>query len=131
MPYTTLNFYRHEYHGSDINEATFENLLKHAERKIDSITYYRIKKQEYDKFSDFDKEQISLATCAQIEHFQENGGTTEKAFESVQSVSIGRASISKGNNNQRSGQTSSNQISSSVYEYLAPTGLLYAGIGAK
>lgn len=131
MTYTTLNYYRHEYRGSDIDETVFETLLKHAERKIDSVTYYRIKKQGYDTFSDFDKEQIGLATCAQIEYFHEHGGTTTKAFESVQSVSIGRASISKGSDGQSNSQSSSNLVSPSVYECLAPTGLLYAGIGAK
>lgn len=131
MTYATLDFYRNEYRGSEIDETTFENLLKHAERKIDAVTYYRIKKRGYDNFSDFTKEQISLATCAQIEHFHEYGGTTEKAFEPVQSVSIGRASISKGSTNQRNSTGPINIISPSVYEYLAPTGLLYAGVDAR
>ncbi|EMK2594064.1 hypothetical protein V8U20_000987 [Bacillus cereus] len=130
MTYTTITFYRHEYRGVDIDETTFDNLLKHAEREIDSETYYRIKKIGYDNFDEFIKEQISLAACAQIEHFYENGGTTEKAFETAQSVSIGRTTISKGGNRQSRNYTeSSNLLAPSVYKYLAPTGLLYAGVG--
>lgn len=44
MPYTTLEFYTNEYAGEHLEQDEFDKLLKHAERKIDSVTFYRIRK---------------------------------------------------------------------------------------
>ncbi len=44
MPYTTLEFYINEYAGEHLEQEEFSSLLKHAERKIDSLTFYRIRK---------------------------------------------------------------------------------------
>lgn len=46
MPYTTLEFYTNEYAGEHLEQDEFDKLLKHAERKIDSVTFYRIRKAE-------------------------------------------------------------------------------------
>ncbi|HEL6541609.1 TPA: hypothetical protein U0F44_002927, partial [Listeria monocytogenes] len=52
MPYTTLEFYTNEYAGEHLEQDEFDKLLKHAERKIDSVTFYRIRKSGIESFSE-------------------------------------------------------------------------------
>ncbi|EMV4774391.1 hypothetical protein AAC554_002987, partial [Listeria monocytogenes] len=66
MPYTTLEFYINEYAGEHLEQEEFSSLLKHAERKIDSLTFYRIRKNGIESFSEFIQQQIQLAICNQI-----------------------------------------------------------------
>lgn len=63
MPYTTLEFYTNEYAGEHLEQDEFDKLLKHAERKIDSVTFYRIRKSGIESFSEFIQHQIQLATA--------------------------------------------------------------------
>ncbi|MGC9338749.1 hypothetical protein [Listeria ivanovii] len=131
MSYTTLEFYTNEYAGEHLEQEEFSSLLKHAERKIDSLTFYRIRKNRFETFSEFIQHQIQLATCNQIEYFKEAGGTSELAVSKPNNVSIGRTSISDSNFASTATSLNSGLIGSDVRSYLAPTGLLYCGVGVR
>ncbi|HEM1440037.1 hypothetical protein ORY89_06490 [Listeria monocytogenes] len=131
MSYTTLEFYTNEYFGEHLEQEEFSSLLKHAERKIDSLTFYRIRKNGIETFSEFIQHQIQLATCSQIEYFKEAGGTSELAVSKPDNVSIGRTSISDSNFASTATSLNSGLIGSDVRSYLAPTGLLYNGVGVR
>ncbi|HDT8414084.1 TPA: hypothetical protein RD874_002997, partial [Listeria monocytogenes] len=123
MPYTTLEFYINEYAGERLEQEEFSSLLKHAERKIDSLTFYRIRKNGIESFSEFIQQQIQLAICNQIEYFKEAGGTSELAVSKPDNVSIGRTSISDSNFASTATSLNNGLIGSDVRSYLAPTGL--------
>lgn len=131
MPYTTLEFYNDEYAGEHLEQEEFAKLLKHAERKIDSVTFYRIRKSGIESFSEFIQQQIQLAICNQIEYFKEAGGTSELAVSKPDNVSIGRTSISDSNFASTATSLNSGLIGSDVRSYLAHTGLLYNGVGVR
>lgn len=131
MPYTTYDFYQSEYGGQELTEQEFNSLVKHAERKIDMLTYDRIIKKGFDKFSPYIQRKIQLAVCNQIEYFKEIGGTSEVAVSTPDSVSIGRTSISDSNFASTALSLNNGLVGSDVRMYLAPTGLLYAGVGVR
>ncbi|WP_446923353.1 hypothetical protein, partial [Listeria monocytogenes] len=100
-------------------------------RKIDSLTFYRIRKNGIESFSEFIQQQIQLAICNQIEYFKEAGGTSELAVSKPDNVSIGRTSISDSNFASTATSLNNGLIGSDVRSYLAPTGLLYSGVGVR
>ncbi|EKY4045610.1 hypothetical protein QI862_002856 [Listeria innocua] len=131
MPYTTLEFYTNEYAGEHLEQEEFNKLLKSAEREIDTETKYCVRQRGIEAFSEFIQHQIQLATCNQIEYYKEAGGTSELAVSKPDNVSIGRASISDSNFASTATSVNKGMLGSKVREYLAPTGLLYSGIGVR
>lgn len=124
MPYLTYE----EYQGigfSDVAEGDFSKLERKASDVLDSITrdFYQHHDLELDVALRRDK--FKSAVAAQIDYFNDMGGTSAHELNNPLSVSIGRTSISSGAKNQAK---LNNIVADDVYMYLGNTGLLYSGI---
>lgn len=114
MSYITEGYYNNTYHGQAVSD--FDRLATQAQAVIDGLTGYRIR--DLAELSPFDQSQIMLATCAQVERIDQTGGVTLQSG----SVTIGKFSQSNSATADRL------SIAPMVYQYLAPTGLLYRGV---
>jgi len=110
---------------SDVTAADFPKLEQKASDVLDSITrdFYQLNDLESDYQLRRDK--FKKAVAAQIEYFNDMGGTSAHELNNPLSVSIGRTSISSGVRNQAK---LNNIVADDVYMYLRNTGLLYRGI---
>lgn len=124
MPYLTYDEYQN-FGFSDVTADDFPKLEQKASDVLDSITrdFYQLN----DLVSDFPlrRDKFKKAVAAQIEYFNDMGGTSAHELNNPLSVSIGRTSISSGVRNQAK---LNNIVADDVYMYLRNTGLLYRGI---
>ena len=124
MPYLTYDEYQN-FGFSDVTADDFPKLEQKASDVLDSITrdFYQLNDLE----SDFPlrRDKFKKAVAAQIEYFNDMGGTSAHELNNPLSVSIGRTSISSGARNQAK---LNNIVADDVYMYLRNTGLLYRGI---
>lgn len=124
MPYLTYDEYQN-FGFSDVTADDFPKLEQKASDVLDSITrdFYQL----IDLESDFPlrRDKFKKAVAAQIEYFNDMGGTSAHELNNPLSVSIGRTSISSGARNQAK---LNNIVADDVYMYLRNTGLLYRGI---
>lgn len=124
MPYLTYDEYQN-FGFSDVTADDFPKLEQKASDVLDSITrdFYQLNDLE----SDFPlrRDKFKKAVAAQIEYFNDMGGTSAHELNNPLSVSIGRTSISSGVRNQAK---LNNIVADDVYMYLRNTGLLYRGI---
>ncbi|WP_353625728.1 hypothetical protein [Bacillus sp. JCM 19041] len=73
------------------------------------------------------KEQVMKATAAQVEFYELNGGyEIALTGDDATGVSIGKFSYGGG---QRASGGENPAFSRNLLDYLAPTGLLYSGVG--
>ncbi len=129
MPYLTYDEYA-KFGFEPIEETEFDKLLPKASDVVDSVTSHFYKFNNIDDDIPFRGEQFKKAVSAQVEYFHETGSTTSYGLNEPSSVQIGRTSMSSGSRGSQGAQAPKNDIvSSEVYMYLAPTGLLYRGIG--
>lgn len=129
MPYLTYAEYA-KLGFTELEESEFDELIKKASDVVDSVTRYFYKFNNMDEDVLFRREQFKKAVAAQIEYFHEIGATTSYGMNEPSTVQIGRTSMSSGSRGSQSAQAPKNDIvSSDVYMYLAPTGLLYRGVG--
>lgn len=134
MGYTTFEFYESKYYGDSIEESLFPKWESRASDKLNQLTYGHINE---DTLKEFD-ERIQKATCVladllyQID-FKTSHASDEKGG-NVKSMSSGGRSISFGTNETLidkvlNDKTAQNRLCyDTVCEYLAGTGLLYAGV---
>lgn len=134
MGYTTFEFYESKYYGDSIEESLFPKWESRASDKLNQLTYGRINE---DTLKEFD-ERIQKATCAladllyQID-FKTSHASDEKGG-NVKSMSSGGRSISFGTNETLVDKVLNDKAAQNrlcydtVCEYLAGTGLLYAGV---
>ena len=134
MGYTTFEFYESKYYGDSIEESLFPKWNDRASEKLDQLTYGHINE---DTLKEFD-ERIQKATCAladllyQID-FKTSHASDEKSG-NVKSMSSGGRSISFGTNETLIDKVLNDKAAQNrlcydtVCEYLAGTGLLYAGV---
>lgn len=124
MPYLSYEEYQN-FGFSDVTADDFSKLEQKASDVLDSITrdFYQLNDLE----SDFPlrRDKFKKAVAAQIEYFNDMGGTSAHELNNPLSVSIGRTSISSGARNQAK---LNNIVADDVYMYLRNTGLLYRGI---
>ena len=124
MPYLTYEEYQ-TIGFSEVTEADFPKYERKASDVLDTITrdFY----QHHDLESDVPlrKDKFKAAVAAQIDYFNDMGGTSSHELNNPLSVSIGRTSISSGAKNQA---RLNNIVADDVYMYLRNTGLLYSGI---
>lgn len=125
MPYLTFGEYQN-IGFSEVSETDFPKLVRKASDVLDSITrdFYQLHDLETDVPIRRDK--FKSAVAAQIDYFNDMGGTSAHELNSPLSVSIGRTQVSNGADNQK--QTN-NIVADDVYMYLKNTGLLYRGLG--
>lgn len=121
--YVTKDYYTDEYAGIEINADKLNNFIKRAERDIDRLARFRI--VEFDSMPEWKQKAIKNAVCAQVEFIAENGETASSISSSGGSFSIGSYSESSGNSNEIA---KTQLYADSVYDYLFPTGLMYAGV---
>jgi len=128
MPYIDADYYKNEFEGVEIDETEIDRYIKRASDVIDQVTGYKIK--DFDNLPEFIQEQVKKATASQVEFFALQGGPeVATSNDDVQSATIGSFSYTKGQSGGSSGGGQANKVSSSVIDYLKPTGLLYTGIG--
>nr|DAE77872.1 MAG TPA: Head Tail Connector Protein [Caudoviricetes sp.] len=134
MGYTTFEFYESKYYGDSIEESLFPKWESRASDKLNQLTYGHINE---DTLKEFD-ERIQKATCVladllyQID-FKTSHASDEKGG-NVKSMSSGGRSISFGTNETLIDKVLNDKAAQNrlcydtVCEYLAGTGLLYAGV---
>lgn len=117
MAYIDFNYYTNTYKGEPVEEADFPSLSERASEIIDSLTCFKIGDIS-NITDDFILTQIKKATAAEVEFISLNGGYINESG----NMSLGKFSYS--------GTSSNNNlnISTLIFSYLAPTGLLYRGL---
>lgn len=148
MAYCDFEYYKNTYFGNLIKEIDFPRLAKRASDKIDAFTFGHLHitsegiiKYTWENSREFNVEDISEsvqnkvkdACCALAEKIADieiaNQTIRSAGGAGISSVSSGSESISFGNS---VAVVSNSEIQKACYsivrEYLAGTGLLYAGI---
>lgn len=135
MAYTTYDFYKNEYYGDVIPDTAFPKWNDRASIKLDQLTFGKIDADAIDEYG----EKIQKATCAladlmyQIDY--KSSHANDETVANIKSMSSGGRSVSFGGNETlidkvMGDKTAQNHlIYDTVCEYLAGTGLLYAGVG--
>lgn len=117
---------------SGVDESEFDKLIKKAGYAVDSVTrhFYRFNNIEDDV--EFRRNQFKLAVAAQVEYFNEMGGTSSHALKEPGTVTIGRTTLSSGGRGSGGQQVDKDLlVSDDVYMYLYSTGLLYRGLDVR
>lgn len=99
-------------------------IASRSEDIINQLTQYRIRAQGFDSLAPFAKDLVKKAVCAQCEYILNSGGLESVNGGGAQSMTIGKFSLS----GAPSADQSCGGISPLALQYLAPTGLLYAGM---
>ena len=122
MPYLTYEEYQH-WGTASVDEEDFLKLLQKASDVVDSVTrsFYQFNDIEQDV--PFRREQFKKAVAAQIDYFADMGATSAHMLTNVQSVTVGRTSMTL------NGGSGGSIVSQDTLRLLAPTGLLYRGVG--
>lgn len=131
---TTYEFYTNTYFGDTIGEADFPKWLSRAADKLHYLTYGNITEEAYAEYGT----QIQKATCALMDvMFQIDAETkraTAKDEANVKSKSSGSESITFGDRDTTvtkvlADKSAQNRLmQDTIAEYLADTGLMYAGV---
>lgn len=125
MPYLTFEEYQ-DIGFSDVTVDDFPKLERKASDVLDSVTRDFYQHHDLETDVPLRRDKFKSAVAAQIEYFNDMGGTSAHELNNPLSVSIGRTSISSGAKNQAKLNTI---VADDVYMYLRNTGLLYSGIG--
>jgi len=125
MPYLTFEEYQ-DIGFSDVTVDDFPKLERKASDVLDSVTRDFYQHHDLETDVPLRRDKFKSAVAAQIEYFNDMGGTSAHELNNPLSVSIGRKSISSGAKNQAKLNTI---VADDVYMYLRNTGLLYSGIG--
>ncbi|MRG87001.1 head-tail connector protein [Salinibacillus xinjiangensis] len=124
MTYIDKAYYDGEYKGTPVGDVDeFARLEQRAGEVIDELTNYTIANYEFTQLATFVQEQVKKATAAQVEHYVLNGGYEAIQGENLSNVRIGSFSYTE--------ESASNEVSQKAYKLLAPTGLLYRGLGVR
>lgn len=135
MAYTTYEFYTNEYYGDVIPDTAFPKWNDRASIKLDQLTFGKI---DVDAIAEYG-EKIQKATCAladlmyQIDY--KNSHANDETVANIKSMSSGGRSVSFGSNETLIDKVLGDKTAQihlfydTVCEYLAGTGLLYAGVG--
>lgn len=134
MELTTYEFYKNTYYGETIEESAFSKWLSRATDKLHYLTYGNITEEAYAEYGT----QIQKATCALMDvMFQIDVATkqaTAKDETNVKSKSSGSESITFGDKDTAvtkvlADKSAQNRLmQDTIAEYLADTGLMYAGV---
>ena len=127
QPYLTLTEYN-QYTTSTIplTQEEFDRYLRGAETTIDLLTrsFYRFHLIEQD--TPYRQLTIKKALSYQIDYLRENSGTSLLGSSTVQSVTIGRTSITNGSSSTTT-KTNGN-YPPEVLSLLSSGGFLYSGV---
>jgi predicted nucleic acid-binding Zn ribbon protein len=123
------NFYDKEYCGIKIDDgALFNQYNAKAQRQVNQYCNFYFDNHTLDDLPlNSDRTNVKNSICAQIEYFSELGSTSELAGDGqVTSIHIGNTTK---NYSHVALDKNNATVSSQAIEYLAPTGLLYRGVG--
>lgn len=115
----------------EIGESEFNKLLQKASDVIDSVTrsFYKFNDMEQDV--PFRREQFKKAIAAQVQYFHDMGGTSSHELETVETVTIGRTTVSSTRGSSTDKTKKNSIISIDALMYLRDAGFLYSGVGVK
>ncbi|AZS49216.1 hypothetical protein BpsS140_00023 [Bacillus phage vB_BpsS-140] len=114
------DYYRDDYGGHPIDESMFNTYSARAQEVVDEIAGFVLSMKGIDHMSEYVQSQVKKAISSQIEYFALNGGYEVALMKTPTSVSAGKYSYTINGDNS--------PISSMVFTYLIPTGLLYRGV---
>lgn len=115
MGYADVNFYKNTYHGTSIPDEDIQAMLDRASLDVDVITRRKINRLGgFSQLSEFEQQQVRLATCSQAEHLY-----LKNSMKGFSSYSIGDVSVSV---------KDENKFSSECMGYLNATRLTYRGL---
>lgn len=131
MAYLTYEEYQ-QFHFQNINEESFDKLLMRATMAINSVTHFRLVKNDglIDQWSDWMKEQFKQAIGLQIEYIAKTGIETASDARELSNIStstIGATTVEKSTSNVSSSDTQL-YLSPDVMSILGALGLLYKGV---
>lgn len=125
MPYIDYEYYTEDYKGIQIDEDTFNRLVRRASEIIDMLTNYVIRTLEFERWASFLQEQVKKATAAQVEYLHTHGESNAMGAGELGQVSAGNFSYNVGSDGLDRRQK---MVSTAVIEHLSPTCLLYQGV---
>ncbi len=123
----TTDYYTNEYNGLELDDTTLTRLLIRAENDINRLTMRIL---DLDDFNAANQVFIKNAICSQVEFLATQGETASVVGNEAGSFSIGSYSESKGGRYGATADANASRYADAVYDWLFPTGLLYAGVDA-
>lgn len=131
MAYLTFDEYK-QFNFQEIDEASFDKVLMRATMAINSVTHFRLVKNDklMDDWPDWMKEQFKQAVGLQMEYVAKTGIETAsdaRDMGNISSSSIGDTTVSTGKSDTGSSDTSL-YLSPDVVSILGALGLLYKGV---
>lgn len=128
MKYIDKDFYDSDYGGTPIPDDKFDAIANAAERVIDQATHYRLGQLDFSTQIPFIQQQVKMAISAQIEYFYELGSHTEAGFQNVHNASLGGFSYTESDADKNASSLMRSKV---AMDYLAQTGLTYAGVHVR
>ncbi|KGL44487.1 hypothetical protein [Listeria newyorkensis] len=129
MEFIDSEYFLAEYVGVEISAEELQRLIPRASRDIDRFTRYAISRTGFDNLVEFQRDRVMEATAAQVEFLFLNGETASVVDSGAgSSVRIGNYSEGGGSGGNASNSGKVVLFANNIYEILAPTGLLYAGV---
>ena len=127
MAYLTFEEFQSKSH-INLTQEDFNKYLERASDLLDHLTSYFYVSNDMLLVNPWINDQFRKALIAQIEYFNEIGGTSFESMNSrPQSFSAGRTSVSQNQRNSNQ-QISKELVAEEVYIYLSGTGLLFGGV---
>lgn len=131
MAYLTFDEYQ-QFHLQEIDEASFDKVLMRATMAINSVTHFRLVKDNglIDRWPDWMKEQFKQAVGLQMEYIAKTGIETASDAREANNIStstIGSTTVEKSTSNTGSSDTQL-YLSPDVMSILGAVGLLYKGV---
>ena len=132
MAYLTYEEYQ-QLHFQDINEESFDKVLMRATMAINSVTHFRLVKNDklMDDWPDWMKEQFKQAVGLQMEYVAKTGIETAadaRDMGNISSSSIGDTTVSTTGKSDAGSSDTSLYLSPDVLSILGSLGLLYKGV---
>lgn len=132
MAYLTYDEYQ-QLHFQDINEESFDKVLMRATMAINSVTNFRLLKNDklMDDWPDWMKEQFKQAVGLQMEYVAKTGIETAadaRDMGNISSSSIGDTTVSTTGKSDVGSSDTSLYLSPDVLSILGALGLLYKGV---
>jgi hypothetical protein len=116
MAYADLTYYKTTYGGRSVSDPETTKWLSRAADDIDHMTGHSIVEAD---LSAWQLDMVKKANCAQAEYYVTNGDAYNS--DTVQSASIGKFSYSGGSSARPT-------LSPRAINYLADSGLMFAGV---
>lgn len=127
MAYCTYDDYLRYGASGEMPEEDFNACAERATDIIDELTFFKLHHGVFEALSEYDRNQVVRATCAQVEHLYYQGIETSFSGATSGSYRIGSTSITRSVGGQ-SGSGSMSRVSPLAKRLLTPTGLLYRGV---